>query len=791
MEALSSVRVLTLWYLDEWALEDITSRLNFFDLSCLLRACNRVLRYKLLRNGGIRSLQLVASSYRDEVHNSNSLVPRVVLSKRTLLDNYKRYPSTLFPNLRRLMFAPRTLDWNPPSLNSLPTTLTHLDWESAGDNTTIEVLKCSKLADVLPNLQFLSLIVGQSMNRPVPKFSASALIEGLPQGIKTISLSLPVLDELMFKLFSKLPSGVTQLAYQPICGTIPTTLSASHFAVALPESITDLRLPHFQFKITSDIKEFGWTLKLERLHLHYVSADARPLLPPSLTWLGMRQMLCTREEVMHERWPPKLETLDIVLHEPLMSLFPPSTTRIKNDYYTSSTIRLAIQLNLTEHIIYAEFPRLVLYESCLIAMPKKLQKLIIWDICLDGTSIPDTATSIDDESIKQYFWAARRSASFSTFLLHNRPLQKKRYPVILSGNLLSLNITGHHLGLNSLPLSLTRALHVEIPVLDKMERFELPPNLTHLGLEVNEGSPSMKFETLLKLAPNLTHVSGGRFVLDQDCLPYEPLDNNFIIEEGYDEDKECDSGILLLPEDAEQVFLSRYPHITFEDTQFDTGSLLSNCSKPFTAYRACRLVGSFHNVSRFFLRHGLQNLIRIEIMGRLSGKDADIDAFPKLPDTLTELIAGPPLSFAYLQCFYPWKRWRNLPNLKRITLYFPWFHMNMNAPWELPNIPTLTELNLHMNSQYFSIKDLPTHMDRIFTEEQLLSASSNGVGASTSVGATSRPDSDSSSSPYDSISSSDDDSGSNVNMQVSSPKNGNPTSSSATTPVSKTKCNVM
>lgn len=301
--------------LPDIVLDIVTSYLLIQDTISLIKASNRILRHKLLHQGGITTISVFPKDFFETAEEARAGVayvtdpfiprisPRLPYWSRILASSNSSVQSTplhirrpppsfgfferrsgltsssgsltsshemkdavsnsststitsftyVNPDSTYDEKANRFLPFGSPlALSDLPSTLTHLDYDANAYESPFP----SSIQTLFPNLVHLSLLI--PLSPKVRERRPSNFIPSLPHSLLSLRLTVDdILDILSPSIASLLPPRLTQLAlYDSITETLRRRYSypillPSHFSSPLPSSITDLQLPNYTYDVTT------------------------------------------------------------------------------------------------------------------------------------------------------------------------------------------------------------------------------------------------------------------------------------------------------------------------------------------------------------------------------------------------------------------------------------------------------------------------------------------------------------------------------------------------------------
>lgn len=546
--AVSEYEGLRLCDLDPPTLEVITSYLPLASILHLICAGSKTLLRRLTLEGGVKSIDygdgLKSFAGTSTAADLHYLKPVTLPRPHFKLQNYRK---SQFQHVSHLVLT-QSHKAQSIALNDLPSSIRSLiydlaQWPKVGGPH-------GEWHEALPNLTSLAISFGKQSTSTAPELKT--LLAQLPSELKTLKVAYPGLFTTSY--IEHLPPALTSFdflrlnptaANPPIPQYLP--LLSAEFAVDLPSTITDLRIPTYILTKT----EHGWGFKnlpsLRRLHLSQVLRPARPLLPTTITHLELIGELGNDEaEDIASDWPPELSTLSIAHHvrfefpdtgNRLDVGLPSSITRL--NYFESPHVRkgpralfASNQLRhafgdlknspepyLAASLTCIELPTNFIAESQLDVVAKChwLRQVSVYDVTLCGTSIPADATDISSsEQVHGWFWRYW-GAKIPLVLTTATPLVywttayesmtkevRGRKHVPLPNSLRTLTIRAHGFNYNQLPDSIEVAQ--EIFVLGEFKKSL--PHLVKLSL-IWKTSIVVELSDILEMAPKLTELDGA------------------------------------------------------------------------------------------------------------------------------------------------------------------------------------------------------------------------------------------------------------------------------------------
>jgi hypothetical protein len=555
-----------------------------------------------------------------------ALEPRVVPALRDPRFYLMTLSTPFFRNLTSFTFA-QIFDESPwyPRLHQLPKTLTHLDWEfihppldfignesltstthKSAHSSSSNHFQHARIRDLLPKLERLSLVCSIE-HLPFPL----ALMDHLPQGL--VSFRIAYSSKInFFQSLEHLPPHLTQLAVHSMregeggaAGkrlfrehqNEPIILSEQHFNVKLPSTITDLRLYPYRFQLSPKVKNFNFSsssspepdyipsmLSIQRLHLHSVAPEARPYLPASLKHMELfgfptlSDIHNPSKDISRDiTWPLSIDTFtasgtrSFVSDNLFFSDPPANIINLKCARPNSRKGDLLVEL--PSQLCISMWPNTLrtldisfqsLKESMLCIIPSHISTITVFDIHLDGSSIPVGTELIisKDEMIK---WFLNHFNRFVLYVRSPRPFMTISSSISLPDSIKTIEFSGHGIKPENLPKKLEKILDLPFTL---MPSLTLPPSLTWIGISKYD-SLSISIRHFFSSLPNLRQIEGGTFLIDSSFFPNGKSGNIRL----------KSSPPLLIPESLIMEVFKTFPEVKFENPTF----LLDHClSRPLS-----------------------------------------------------------------------------------------------------------------------------------------------------------------------------------------------------------------
>jgi hypothetical protein len=464
-----------------------------------------------------------------------------------------------------------------PALRDLPATLTRLDWETVPHLLTQKDAQIGNLTDYCPNLTDLSIVVNDSNLIP-----PDLLIGFLPPQLTSFRFNITLQQEFdAWNAIARLPANLTRFSllmlYAPHARLINNTLCERHYNIPLPRTITDLRLHPYTLHPKLQETEFGWKIPISRLDLDSISPKGCQILPNSVTKLVVRNSNACLAE-----WPkdvlPGLKSLEIQAQFEKVDSLPPSLTMFRN----TRNYQLTLDTDLSKSIFCngsishkcltrLEFPNTLWPEVLLAQLPSTMRELLVESIGLDGSSIPEGETVVEEMGdLLEWFLKKRRETSRGFVISFSNP----DTPFQLAPTLSLPNhieecalVTNARHWMNGYPLQLKSLLNFTYFNLD----FSIPQSVTHLSFDptLPFGTKELFFSYFLKGHPKLRVVENGFFHVSE--LGLNSLQTIPLVELSDGKTRTR----LRIPEDIIEHHYEAFPEIRFVNCHFNTSTIFA------------------------------------------------------------------------------------------------------------------------------------------------------------------------------------------------------------------------
>jgi hypothetical protein len=398
---------------------------------------------------------------------------------------------------------------------------------------------------------------------------------------------------------------------------------------------------------------------------------------------------------------------------------------------------------------HLDFPQSTFPEGRFECLPATLQRLLVLDVQMDGSSLPTELTHLDSiETLRAAFWQHPRSY-YLIVLKKNGPCSVANPIKFNVEHLVSLKMKDHGLDdLSTLPNSIT-ALH-DIKLSNRRIKY-LPPALTDLNFTPKSLVSTIDPRRLFKALPNLTSLSTvvqrngaavlriGEHFFPQHCVaqtvvtstePSEsetqaPTSNASTQSHTNSKPRKKQSKLptLNLPADAIAYFRAQHPKVEFINFKYETESVCSGV--PQISASKATFVGKYYWNADLVKNGFAPGLETLDISSAVLETESPgiVTIFPRLPNTLTELSLGEEHSSMIVFSMQGDPSYQLPSSLTKLTL-----NGNMRLdPWNLSKDLPKSITQLVVVSNLRGMKDeAATHVRERFARVELLPPVSKG-----------------------------------------------------------------